>query len=115
MKTYRNNKTTLINNLIGFGTVGWWSFINFWPKTGPMFIKNEQKMVIQPKNVSISRKNTVIKKAIKVFDNDDDLLENIKVHIGNKNWAFWVPKGTKVFFCINLHKKTIFWKGMTQN
>ena len=59
MKTYRNNKITLIDNLIGIGTPGWWPFINFWPKTGPILIKNEQKMVIKSKNVSISIKNTV--------------------------------------------------------
>ena len=35
------------------------------------------------------------KKAIKVFHNDDDLLENSKVHIGTKSRGFWVPKGAK--------------------
>ena len=46
MKTYWKNKITLIDNLIGIGANGWWPFINFWPKTGPIFIKNDQIMVI---------------------------------------------------------------------
>ena len=59
MKTYRNNKITLIDNLIGIGTVGWCPIIDFWPKTGPIFIKNAQKNGNLAKNVSISSKNTV--------------------------------------------------------
>ena len=56
-----------------------------------------------------------IKKAIKVFHNKDDLLENSKVHIGPKNWEFRVPKGAKkcFFFTLIMSIKTIFLKDMT--
>ena len=48
-----------------------------------------------------------MKKAIKVFHNNDDLLENSKVQIGHKNWTFRVPKGAKKFFLPQLRQKRL--------
>ena len=68
----------------------------FLAQNGSNFYQKCPKNGNLAKNVSISSKNTVWthKKAIKVFHNNDDFLENSKVHIGSRNWAFRVPEGT---------------------